>query len=357
MKSKILFLTLVLFLLLSFIGTKAVQSDPRNVLLEFETGTWCGYCPCGDAAAENILASYPNTLVIAYHVGDVFSYFNGSEIRGLLGFNGVPEAVIDRGNFPATYPSWYNLAYSEYYNNPNTVINVSLISKDYNSGTRTLTATITSTALDTLTDQYFINYVITEGNIVYPQNFYASCGSPGYHNDYVHYWLCRNMVNGALGDTLNFGTWNANQTITTTLNTTIDNAWVDTNCTLLVFVYKYASPMYMATIEQGIQDSVVSQPVGIRNNHQIVREYSLSQNYPNPFNPTTNIKFSVAKDGNVSLKIYDVTGAVVQTYLDGFVKAGTYNADIDGSNLASGVYFYTLRAADFMQTKKMILVK
>jgi hypothetical protein len=85
--------------------------------------------------------------------------------------------------------------------------------------------------------------------------------------------------------------------------------------------------------------------------------YELEQNYPNPFNPTTNIKFAIPKDGSVSLKIYDAVGRLVGTYLDGFIKAGYYNAEVEASNFASGVYFYTLYAKDFVQTKKMILVK
>ncbi len=99
-------------------------------------------------------------------------------------------------------------------------------------------------------------------------------------------------------------------------------------------------------------------PTGIINqNNEVPSNFSLSQNYPNPFNPTTNVHFSLPKDGDVSLKIYDMLGNVVETYVDGFMKAGTYNAEVDGSNWASGVYFYTLRAGNFVETKKMSLIK
>jgi hypothetical protein len=55
--------------------------------------------------------------------------------------------------------------------------------------------------------------------------------------------------------------------------------------------------------------------------------------------------------------MYDAVGRLVATYLDGFVKAGHYNAEVDASNMSSGVYFYTLYAKDFVQTKKMVVVK
>jgi hypothetical protein len=243
---------------------------------------------------------------------------------------------------------------SEYTSSPNSVINVALTALNYNSSTRVLTATVASTALQSLPDQYLINYIITENGIVYTQSSNNVCIPGG--SDYVHKWIVRNMVNGPSGDNLNSGTWNQNQTITTNINTTLDNAWVATNCQLTVFVYKSSSPMYMSNIMQGIRQDVTN-PLGIEKNNNVPTVYSLSQNYPNPFNPTTNIKFSIPKNGNVSLKIYDITGAVVQTYVDGFMSAGTYNAEVDGSNLASGVYFYTLKTNDFQQTKKMILIK
>ena len=91
--------------------------------------------------------------------------------------------------------------------------------------------------------------------------------------------------------------------------------------------------------------------------NEVPKSFALYQNYPNPFNPTTNIHFSVPKDGTVSLKVYDMLGNLVDTYVDGFVKSGTYNAEVDASNWASGIYFYTLRTNSFVETKKMSLIK
>jgi hypothetical protein len=98
--------------------------------------------------------------------------------------------------------------------------------------------------------------------------------------------------------------------------------------------------------------------VGIHNtNSEIPATYSLSQNYPNPFNPTTNIKFSVPNTGLVKLVVFDVLGREVATLVNDVKSAGNYTADFDASHLASGVYFYRLEAENFVQTKKMLLVK
>jgi hypothetical protein len=89
----------------------------------------------------------------------------------------------------------------------------------------------------------------------------------------------------------------------------------------------------------------------------IPQSFLLYQNYPNPFNPSTKIRFSIPMSGNVTLKIYDILGREIKTLLNEYKQTGTYETSFDGSGLASGIYFYQLRAGDFVQTKKMILIK
>ncbi|MEJ2505297.1 MAG: T9SS type A sorting domain-containing protein, partial [Ignavibacteriaceae bacterium] len=86
-------------------------------------------------------------------------------------------------------------------------------------------------------------------------------------------------------------------------------------------------------------------------------EYSLSQNYPNPFNPTTNINYKISKSGYVSLKVYDVLGNEVTTLVNEVKPAGEYEVQFGSSSLASGVYYYQLKAGNLAETKKMILLR
>lgn len=85
--------------------------------------------------------------------------------------------------------------------------------------------------------------------------------------------------------------------------------------------------------------------------------YELAQNYPNPFNPSTNIKFTVQDAGMVSIKVYDLAGRMVATVANERFTAGTHSVTFDASNLASGVYMYTLEAAGVRLTNKMTLIK
>ncbi len=85
--------------------------------------------------------------------------------------------------------------------------------------------------------------------------------------------------------------------------------------------------------------------------------FVLHQNYPNPFNPVTKISYSIPKSGFVSLKIYDVLGKEISTLVNNEMKAGIHEIEFNGSNLASGVYYYQLRSGNFSETKKFVLIK
>ena len=86
-------------------------------------------------------------------------------------------------------------------------------------------------------------------------------------------------------------------------------------------------------------------------------QYQLYNNYPNPFNPSTIIKYELAKPGFVKLVIYDVLGRVVRILVNGEQTAGSYSIPFKGESLSSGVYFYRIESGDFVQSKKMILLK
>jgi hypothetical protein len=95
----------------------------------------------------------------------------------------------------------------------------------------------------------------------------------------------------------------------------------------------------------------------VRQSGQKPVAYELDQNYPNPFNPATQIRYSLAKSGMVTLNIYDILGRKVATLVSTVQSAGEHVVTFDGSRLTSGVYFYQLEAGTFRSVKKMILVK
>lgn len=108
----------------------------------------------------------------------------------------------------------------------------------------------------------------------------------------------------------------------------------------------------------GVIVKMSGNPTGISTvSSEVPSSFLLKQNYPNPFNPTTNINFSLPKSGVVTLKVYDMSGKEVAVVLNEFKSAGSYIVGFSAANLPSGAYFYRLSSGNFVDTKKMILVK
>ena len=131
-----------------------------------------------------------------------------------------------------------------------------------------------------------------------------------------------------------------------------------------IYIPSYASagvPVVWESNRSGRQhlySRFVLMPLGdVRDKNGVANNFELSQNFPNPFNPSTIIRFQLPTAATVSLKIFDVLGREIQTLIQQKMTAGNYSAEWDGSHFASGVYFCRLQAGDFVQTKKLLLLK
>jgi len=93
------------------------------------------------------------------------------------------------------------------------------------------------------------------------------------------------------------------------------------------------------------------------NGAELVEDYALSQNYPNPFNPATTINYQIPADGFVTLKVYDILGKEVATLVNEQQTIGRYSINFNATHFASGVYIYELRCGEFIQSKKMMLLR
>ncbi len=113
----------------------------------------------------------------------------------------------------------------------------------------------------------------------------------------------------------------------------------------------------MDNLDSYAATTIYSFDVAVDEQPAVVRSLDLGQNYPNPFNPTTAINFTLPSAGETSLKVYNLSGELVSTLVDGQMTAGAHKVHFDGSAMASGVYFYTLENAGMTATRKMVLVK
>lgn len=95
----------------------------------------------------------------------------------------------------------------------------------------------------------------------------------------------------------------------------------------------------------------------VENEETIPIVFKLEQNYPNPFNPSTKIKFAVPEKSNVLIKVYDILGSEVTTLVNEEMDAGWYENNFNAAGLSSGVYLFRMEAGNYVNTKKMILLR
>jgi hypothetical protein len=103
----------------------------------------------------------------------------------------------------------------------------------------------------------------------------------------------------------------------------------------------------MDTLLVGVEDETNVMP----------SDYKLEQNYPNPFNPTTSIRYSIPEKSAVELTVFNQLGEFIQTLVNEEKSAGNYEITFNAQNLSSGVYFYQIKANNFVSTKKLVLLK
>ena len=127
---------------------------------------------------------------------------------------------------------------------------------------------------------------------------------------------------------------------------------------ILSMAFDHEGYLYAGTAFGSVWRSILPTTLDVKSNAiPVIDDYLLSQNYPNPFNPSTIIEYSVPQTSLISLKVFDILGREVVTLENEEKPSGTYVIEFDGSKLPSGVYFYRIQAGDFIQTKKMILLR
>ncbi len=129
-----------------------------------------------------------------------------------------------------------------------------------------------------------------------------------------------------------------------------------TDSSVAALMFDQQGYLYAAT-NSGLFKSSSSITAVIHQTKEQPASFSLLQNYPNPFNPLTNIRYSISSSQKITLTVYDLLGREVATLVNELKSPGTYKAQFDGSKYASGTYFYRLTAGNYVEIKKMVLLK
>ena len=136
--------------------------------------------------------------------------------------------------------------------------------------------------------------------------------------------------------------------------TAVNTGLTDTVITALAIA---GTNLFAGTADGGIWRRPASQVASVNHTDGLPSVIHLEQNYPNPFNPSTTIKYELPKSSQVTLSVFDILGREGSVLVSERMDEGVHEAKLDGSTLSSGVYFYRLQAGDFVQSKRMIIVK
>ena len=190
--------------------------------------------------------------------------------------------------------------------------------------------------------------------------FWSLLGNiPGisFYVDSVQIWICSSQAVSA--SNIHFKTLKSNT------DTNI-NVWKENKFDLTAFAGQrvYIAFRYYLPVQEALWCNIDDMFIGNRStigintiSESVPEQFILNQNYPNPFNPVTHLEFGISKLGFVSLNVYDMLGKEVKTLVNESLLPGIYRYDFDASGLANGIYFYTLNAGGYSDTKKMLLIK
>jgi hypothetical protein len=353
MKKCLLVLVAFLCFAVSFTGNVYSQAQ-KKVLLENWTSSTCGPCASNNPQLRQWIADHwTNLTCVAYHVGwpspgnDPMYLHNPTEVTARVnyyGITGVPAGWMlgTHSYLGSPFPFGNMSVYYDMYSAQTVASGLTVT--DTRFGADSNNAQIVVTNYTALTGVNYLRVFVTEHWIIY-------ASPPGSNGETIFENVFRKALpptQGPQGTLLS----NAAGTYVFNFKYRIDPVWKDSSIHTMAFIQNDINKVVMNTARHGMVFTGVTPDM-----NEIPNKFSLMQNYPNPFNPTTNIKFDLPKDQFVTLKIYDILGNEVQTLVEGNHKAGKYNIMVDGTNLSSGIYFYTLKSNSFVETKKMTLLK
>jgi hypothetical protein len=345
---------IITLIAISLLLTNGVLAEDLLVVGELCTSTTCGPCRNANLELDDLSQQLGRMLVLVRYHGwwpspgnDPFYLYNQSQNRARFnyyGVNYVPHFFID-GNIDgeSDVSSWYSLIVAEGRNFSPLAMNIDgIYDPDGLAGQFTVTIYAES---DPGLSNLKLRVALTESDIHY--------SAPNGLN--IHNQTFRNMFPSTSGQAVSIS---EGDSVEYTFDFTTPDPIVPDNSMLVAFVQSDQNKHILQGARIAIPDMTQT---GTEDEIEIPEVIALEQNYPNPFNAETKIDFR-ADGGAVSLQVYDLTGALVKTLVDGSFEAGYHSVvwdglDENGNEAASGVYFYRLSGSDGEHIKRMTLLK
>ena len=338
-------LVIIFIMFVSFSFLNAQEFD-RNILIEVFTNSHCPLCPPAHSAVDSYLSTgseKDRVSYIYYHM--VFPYSDdqlnkdnptdAAARNNYYGpFGSTPVGFFDGATQSGGYSSWGSKIDTRLAVKSPMQINLNGTKE---SGSFTVNAELN--IVTSISGNNVIHFVVVE-----------DVNYSGRNGVNPHKHVMRKMVTPPTGESINLS---SSQTINKTVS--LNSLWNTSNLGIVVFVQN-------STTKEVYQSEFITYNelgvTGIEDENNLVpASYSLSQNYPNPFNPSTTIEYEIPKEEHVVLKVYNVLGSEVAELVNSNKSAGNYKINFNGKNLASGVYYYIIRAGEFFESRKFVLLK
>lgn len=325
----------------------------RLVVGEMTTNTGCGPCYLADLLLDQLAIDLEGSAIfIRYHAwwphsSDPYYRYNTTENAARVNYynvNGTPNFRID-GHINGEHyrNSWAGLLVNE--TQVPSILEMGITGNyDPDALEGEFTVTITAES-DPSVSNLKLRIALIENGI----RWQAPNGGT------LHDQTFRDMIPNTSGQSM---TISEGETVEYTFDFATPDPLVPENCVLVAFVQSDQNREILQGASAAIPDLT---PTGIDDEIEVPKSLTLGQNYPNPFNAETKIDFHT-NGGAVSLEVYDLTGALVRTLIDGSPEAGYHSVDWNGldesgNEVASGIYFYRLSGSDGEQVKRMTLLK
>ena len=343
------------FIILLTIFFSINYAAEKKILLEVLTNSHCPLCPPAHTVINSYLANSANASkinYIFYHM--VFPYSddklyndNPLDASGRNTYYGpyssTPHGFFNGVTQSSNYSGWGNSL--DALVGEESPLEILLSGSSQSGQSLKVKAKVTRTG-DISESDLVIHFVVVE-NLIYQ----------GRNGISYHRHVMRKMIPSAEGEAFSI---DPNETKEVEKDMSIDSKWAADSLAVVVFIQSKSSKKVYQSETINYNQLILTD---VKENKNIPKSFKLDQNYPNPFNPTTKISWQSPVDGWQTLKVYDLLGNEVAVLVNEYKPAGRYEITFNASenqqhsSLPSGFYIYQLKAGNFIQTKKMILLK
>jgi hypothetical protein len=339
----------IAFTALLLFNAAPLPAQQRTVLCEMFTSTTCPPCVGANQAFDTWLGTYAKknrVAVVKYHVwwpapgNDPFYFANKTQAstrNSFYGNNYAPHMFIDGSDGGSSYSPWPATIESELAKESPLEISMKGSVK---GSDLTVTLTVKSGSAAIPAGTLRLHVAFTESGLVYT----------GTNGDPNHDHVMRSMVSDAGGEVF---TISANETKTFTRTVALDPSWVLSKSRVVAFVQvQETRSIVQASVRTA---SEVMTNVSSAASHPAA--FVVEQNYPNPFNPSTSIRYALPAEGHVLVSVHDLLGRTVAVLADEVQPAGWNEVHWNAGTAASGIYYYSIHAGPFMETKMMLYMR